>query len=194
MTGANWDPVPHLAALIDGVRQLLDGEDKYATDIYDRIGALATGPYAALRGGLLLDEPGRETVSTEAALRTALGELMGEAWRTQRDALDAYARQNADVHRENTRLRDEIARLRDESLRACDEWPATASRLQDDCVLLLSAQGPADLDGLLARVGAKGSAGSSLARIRAGPCARDRPGRCPAGCRESSARVGCWPC
>ena len=61
-----WDPLPHLAALIDGV-------GKFARTSNDRdLFELMIGPYAALRGGLLLDEPGRENVTTEAALRELL--------------------------------------------------------------------------------------------------------------------------
>jgi hypothetical protein len=69
-TRAPWDPLPHLAALIDG----LGGVVRSPGGPADRIALahLLAGPYAALRGGLLLDEPGREHLSTEAALREAL--------------------------------------------------------------------------------------------------------------------------
>lgn len=107
---SRYDPVPDLAALIDGLRRMTSrsgGAQVIA------LADLLTGPYAGLRGGLLLDEPGRENVSTADALREALGEMTGETWRTQQAALGAYARQNADVHRENLLLRDENATLRE---------------------------------------------------------------------------------
>jgi len=65
-----WDPVPHLAALIDGLRNLA-AQDARDPD-FGSLASLLTGPYAALRGGLLLDEPGREDVTTEQAIREAL--------------------------------------------------------------------------------------------------------------------------
>lgn len=63
-----WDPVPHLAQLIDALHTLARHGGN------ENLGALLTGPYAALRGGLLLDEPGRETVTAEDAIREALAE------------------------------------------------------------------------------------------------------------------------
>lgn len=66
-SAGSWDPVPYLAQLIDGVRRVaLSGGDPRD------IAMLLSGPAAALRGGLLLDEPGREGMSTEAALREVL--------------------------------------------------------------------------------------------------------------------------
>ena len=68
--GGGWDPVPYLAALIDGLHAFAssaaDGPD------FGIVASLVTGPYTALRGGLLLDVPGREDVTTEAALREVL--------------------------------------------------------------------------------------------------------------------------
>ncbi len=64
---SRWDPVPHLAALIDGLREAALAENAPAADM--AIADLLLGPYARLRGGLLLDEPGREGLSTEQALR-----------------------------------------------------------------------------------------------------------------------------
>jgi len=71
-----WDPIPHLAALIDGLRQLA-AQDARDPD-FGSLASLLTGPYAALRGGLLLDEPGREGITTEAALREVLNGRTGE--------------------------------------------------------------------------------------------------------------------
>jgi hypothetical protein len=65
-----WDPLPHLAALIDGLRQL--AAQPAGDPDFGLLASLLTGPYAALRGGLLLDEPGREDVTAEDALREAL--------------------------------------------------------------------------------------------------------------------------
>ena len=67
---APWDPVPHLAALIDGLQAVVSaGTDE---GVWALLVPLLTGPYAALRGGLLLDEPGRDHLSTEEALREVL--------------------------------------------------------------------------------------------------------------------------
>jgi hypothetical protein len=74
-----YDPVRDLAELLDGVRKVLDGPHEHAKDIYGQLGELALGPYAALRGGLLLDEPGREHVSTADAIREALAEVLTAA-------------------------------------------------------------------------------------------------------------------
>lgn len=70
MTESKYDPIPDMAELIDGIRELLlrGGDPGYLTE-------LAIGPYAGLRGGLLRDEPGWEGVRTEEALREALREL-----------------------------------------------------------------------------------------------------------------------
>jgi hypothetical protein len=67
-----WDPVPDLAALIDGLHGA--AEDPAEGSFWRRLGDLYAGPYGRLRGGLLLDEPGRERVSAEDALREALRE------------------------------------------------------------------------------------------------------------------------
>lgn len=66
-----YDPVPDLAALLDGVHDLAVAG---AADGLAVLGALLTGPYARLRGGLLLDEPGRGHVTTATAVREALRE------------------------------------------------------------------------------------------------------------------------
>lgn len=75
MTPQQYDPIPDLAALIDGLQRMaLAGN-------YDRrqiLGALLTGPYARLRGGLLLDEPDWDTLTTEEALRETLRDLYRE--------------------------------------------------------------------------------------------------------------------
>ncbi|SRR5579859_836795 len=67
MGESKFDPAPHLAELIDGVKELAarGGDQRY-------LAQLLTGPYAALRGGLLLDEPGREGTSTANAIREAM--------------------------------------------------------------------------------------------------------------------------
>jgi hypothetical protein len=75
-----YDPVPDLAALIDGLRELAAG---VPGSFARRLSDLLTGPYAALRGGLLLDEPGRENVTTEQALREALNQETGTQNRRQ---------------------------------------------------------------------------------------------------------------
>ena len=70
-----YDPVPDLAALIDGV----SGMARQAADESRRklLGAILTGPYAALRGGLLLDEPAwDDPPGTEQALREALADFI----------------------------------------------------------------------------------------------------------------------
>ena len=62
----SYDPIPDLAALIDGTQKFAGTNND--GDLVD----LLTGPLARLRGGLLLDEPGREAVTTEQAIRDAL--------------------------------------------------------------------------------------------------------------------------
>ena len=62
-----YDPVPDLAALVNRVQDCARAGGSPAI-----LGEILTGPYARLRGGLLLDEPGRENVTTEQAIRTAL--------------------------------------------------------------------------------------------------------------------------
>jgi hypothetical protein len=71
---SRWDPVPDLAALIDGLREL---PRVPADQMWGQLGDLYTGPYTRLRGGLLLDEPGREGTSTADAIRDALREAPG---------------------------------------------------------------------------------------------------------------------
>ena len=88
---APWDPVPYLAAVIDGLERVIGGPYRHATDIYDLVGELAAGPYTALRGGLLLDEPGREGVSTEDALRELLAPVPDPA-ALDDDQLDVWFR------------------------------------------------------------------------------------------------------
>jgi hypothetical protein len=62
-----WDPVPYLARLIDGVARV----GRSGGDPRD-LASLLAGPYAALRGGLLLDEPGHEHELTGEAIRKAI--------------------------------------------------------------------------------------------------------------------------
>jgi hypothetical protein len=69
---SRFDPVPYLAALIDGLHDACTDQAEGA--FWRRLGELMSGPYGALRGGLLLDEPGREDQSTEDAIREALKE------------------------------------------------------------------------------------------------------------------------
>lgn len=69
-----YDPVPDLAALIDGLRRAALQNNRDGTLLI--LGGLLGGPYAGLRGGLLLDEPGREDVSTDGAIREALAEFI----------------------------------------------------------------------------------------------------------------------
>lgn len=69
-----YDPVPDLAGLIDGVQAVAGAESNLLTVLVN----LLTGPYAALRGGLLLDEPGREHLTTEEAIRSALADVEWE--------------------------------------------------------------------------------------------------------------------
>lgn len=64
------DPIPHLAALIDGLHRAALQNNRDGTLLI--LADLLTGPYAALRGGLLLDEPGWENMSTKDAIREAL--------------------------------------------------------------------------------------------------------------------------
>jgi hypothetical protein len=72
-----YDPIPDLAALIDGFTALLDQGRSGASnaDLAFRLGMLAGDrPWSRLRGGLLLDDPGHEDVTTEQAIRTALAQ------------------------------------------------------------------------------------------------------------------------
>jgi hypothetical protein len=62
-----YDPVPGLAALIDGMREIARSGGDPAV-----IGDVLTGPYAALRGGLLPDEPRMQGTSTGEAIRECL--------------------------------------------------------------------------------------------------------------------------
>lgn len=65
-----YDPVPALAALIDGLHDVAEAGTQ--DGLMRALGHLLSGPYSGLRGGLLLDEPGREGVTAEAAIRQAL--------------------------------------------------------------------------------------------------------------------------
>jgi len=67
-----YDPVPDLAEVLDDLHRAASQGNTDGT-LY-MLGALLSGPYTRLRGGLLLDEPGRENVSTEQAVREALAE------------------------------------------------------------------------------------------------------------------------
>jgi hypothetical protein len=65
-----YDPVRDLAALIDGTGGLARQATSASRQML--LGELLIGPYTRLRGYLLLDEPGREHVTTEQALREVL--------------------------------------------------------------------------------------------------------------------------
>lgn len=81
----SYDPVPDLAALIDGLHDLAAGaSDATLPHLFGHIGDLLTGPYAGLRGGLLLDEPGQEAVTTETALRELIPVPLGDLSRQVR--------------------------------------------------------------------------------------------------------------
>lgn len=69
-----YNPVTDLAGIIDGLHDVL-AAGTYA-GIMTGLAELAAGPYAGLRGGLLLDERGRENVRTEDAIREALREAV----------------------------------------------------------------------------------------------------------------------
>jgi hypothetical protein len=71
-----YDPVPDLAALIEGMEAIVSAASLGASNsqIVLRTGELAGGPYARLRSGLLLDEPGLEHLPVADALRDALDE------------------------------------------------------------------------------------------------------------------------
>lgn len=71
---SRYDPVPDLAALVDGLRDVARRGGDPA-----ELGQLLGGAYAGLRGGLLLDEPGRENVSTADAIREALAEYRAKS-------------------------------------------------------------------------------------------------------------------
>jgi hypothetical protein len=70
----SYDPVPDLAALIDGLHATASAAELGSPNswLVERLAYLLAGPYAGLRGGLLLDEPGREHLTTEQALRELL--------------------------------------------------------------------------------------------------------------------------
>jgi hypothetical protein len=73
----SYDPVPDLAALIDGLHDLAGTAvqpDATNARVIVALGGLLAGPYAGLRDGLLLDEPGREHVTAGQAIREALAE------------------------------------------------------------------------------------------------------------------------
>lgn len=73
----SYDPIPDLAGLFDGLTALFDQARGGATnaDLSFGLGLLAADVHhARLRGGLLLDEPGHGAVTTEAAIREALGQ------------------------------------------------------------------------------------------------------------------------
>jgi hypothetical protein len=64
-----YDPVPDLAAVIDGLQRAARAEtDK---GLREELAKMMTS-YVRIRGGLLLDEPGFEAVSTADALRLAI--------------------------------------------------------------------------------------------------------------------------
>lgn len=69
MTTGQYDPIPDLAQLIDGLGTA--AATGSSIQVMIQLGALLVGPYARLRGGLLLDEPGWD-VSTEDSIRAVL--------------------------------------------------------------------------------------------------------------------------
>jgi hypothetical protein len=77
---STYDPIPDLAQLIDGLGTAATaaGRDASNTQLIIALGALLTGPYARLRGGMLLDEPDWDTPGTEEALRKTLRDLNQE--------------------------------------------------------------------------------------------------------------------
>ena len=68
-----YDPIPDLAQLTDRLHEVAsDARDP--DNMMFHLASLLTGPYARLRGGLLLDELTREDPPvTEDALRELLG-------------------------------------------------------------------------------------------------------------------------
>jgi hypothetical protein len=63
-----YDPIPDLAALIDGLHELARSSGSGIV-----LGEILAGPYARLRGGLLLDEiTWEDPPGTEDALRELL--------------------------------------------------------------------------------------------------------------------------
>jgi hypothetical protein len=70
MTNSSYDPIPDLAQLIDGLGTA--AATGSSIQIMIQLGALLVGPYARLRGGLLLDEPAWDAPTTEEALRAIL--------------------------------------------------------------------------------------------------------------------------
>ena len=99
-----YDPIPDLAALIDELRAVAasgTGPDHhYHSGLVQRLVDLLAGPYARLLGGLLLDEPGREHIITEAAIREALAPYITKAGKlltpAELDALAAEAERGYD--------------------------------------------------------------------------------------------------
>ena len=83
-----YDPIPDLAALIDGLRGAAGDGDNVLT----HIAVLLTGPYARLCGGLLLDGLDSEgtLLNTEAAIRSALAELKSAQNRRDLTLEDSY--------------------------------------------------------------------------------------------------------
>ena len=82
MTTSRYDPIPDLAALIDGLQRTVATGN--SDGIFSGLRDLLAGPYARLRGGLLLDESSWEDASTANALRDTLRELDPAAFLSHR--------------------------------------------------------------------------------------------------------------
>jgi hypothetical protein len=66
---SGYDPVPDVAALTDGLHELAGmSQGKTGTLWWAGLRNLYAGPYARLRGGLRLDEPGLEGLETRTAV------------------------------------------------------------------------------------------------------------------------------
>jgi len=78
MSASQYDPIPDLAQLIDGLHDTAVSGARGQDAHIEALACLLVGPYARLRGGLLLDEPGWDTPTTEEALREALRDLNQE--------------------------------------------------------------------------------------------------------------------
>jgi len=76
LDGSGYDPVPDVAALIDGLLAVAaagTGPDHhYHSALVQALTGLLAGSYARLRGGLRLDEPGLEGLDTKQAVYRAI--------------------------------------------------------------------------------------------------------------------------
>lgn len=77
MAQSQYDPIPDLAALIDGLTRIAEGNRE---NLFRELSILSS-PYVRLRGGLLLDEPSRANLNTEISLISALEDY---GWRVMR--------------------------------------------------------------------------------------------------------------